>query len=50
MRWEELSTAEKGRLFWEHQVRELPALEKAIKENGATRGLYQSFKYPIYRR
>ncbi len=44
------ATAEKGRLFWEHQVRQLAALVKAIKDDRVAQELYQEFNQRIYRR
>ncbi|MCZ7573749.1 MAG: creatininase family protein [Ardenticatenaceae bacterium] len=42
------STAEKGRMFWEHQVERLVAIVKAIKEDTRAEELYREFNNRIY--
>ena len=44
------ATAEKGRLFCEHQMRQLATLIKAIKEDQVAGELYREFNQRIYRR
>lgn len=42
------ATAEKGRIFWEHQIQSLAAIVKAIKEDEVAAALYQEFNRRIY--
>ena len=44
------ATAEKSRLFWEHQMRQLATVIEAIKEDQVAGELYREFNQRIYRR
>lgn len=44
------ATAEKGRRFWGHQVGQLAALVRAIKQDQLAGQLYREFNQRIYRR
>jgi creatinine amidohydrolase len=44
------ATAEKGRIFWEHQVESLAAIVRAIKQDTRASELYQEFNGRIYQR
>jgi creatinine amidohydrolase len=44
-----LATAEKGRQFWEHQIRQLARIVRAIKDDTAAPALYREFNERIYR-
>lgn len=44
------ATAEKGKIFWEQQVKSLAALVRAIKQDQVARELYDQFNGQIYRR
>ncbi len=44
------ATPEKGRIFWEHQIKQLAAIVKAIKDDDQAETLYRDFNERIYRR
>jgi creatinine amidohydrolase len=44
------ATAEKGRVFWEHQVGQLATIVNAIKEDEVAGELYHEFNQRLYRR
>src|SRR5687768_2955683 len=44
-----LATAEKGKIFWDHQVQSLSRIVKAIKEDKVAPALYREFNERIYR-
>lgn len=45
-----LATAEKGKIFWEQQIKTLATLVKAIKEDKVAKELYEEFNKRIYRK
>ncbi len=44
------ATAEKGRIFWQHQIESLAAIVRAIKEDTVAERLYREYNRRIYRR
>jgi len=45
-----LATAEKGKIFWEQQIKTLASLVKAIKEDKVAKELYEEFNKRVYRK